>query len=474
MKVSKNANQNYLAKIVKIKKIDEIKGADNIAVTNIEGNDIIVSKQQTKVGDLVVYFPVECQIQDWYLKSNNLYSDKSLNEDTTKGGFFGKKGRVRCVKLMNVISSGFVANVESLNSNEKFKEGDVFDTIDDKLIVKKYVVQSKERIRNIPNHKVRTKGTKFDLVIPNQFRFHINTPKLPSMVNVFDLDTEINISRKVHGTSGISSYVLCNKKVSFSEKFIASFNNYIVNPVLRVFGCKRFKLVPIDAEYKYLYASRTVIKTENDNSGYYNSDIWEKADKIIKPALIKGMTIYYEIIGYLENGKFIQKDYNYGMTKPDDSDNFTYGDNFFINVYRITMTNPDGNVIEFSPYEVETYCKENSLTQVTQFYTGTVKDFLESNIKSPLDSKTTKVNALDKKYVERIGKNKEELLEAFETKLSDVYLNKKAVDCNNNPDEGIVIRVKNGLKLLVCKFKSPNFLLKETKEIDNGTEDIEA
>ena len=46
--------------------------------------------------------------------------------------------------------------------------------------------------------------------------------------------------------------------------------------------------------------------------GFYGCDVWAEADKIVKPCLSKGMTAYYEIVGFLPNGGYIQKNYDYG------------------------------------------------------------------------------------------------------------------------------------------------------------------
>lgn len=60
-----------------------------------------------------------------------------------------------------------------------------------------------------------------------------------------------------------------------------------------------------------MYASRTVIKNQfynkNVTPGFYGCDVWAEADKIVKPCLSKGMTVYYEIVGFLPNGGYPAK-----------------------------------------------------------------------------------------------------------------------------------------------------------------------
>ena len=92
----------------------------------------------------------------------------------------------------------------------------------------------------------------------------------------FNLDTLINISYKMHGTSAIVSYILCNKKLKWYEKIL-----------------KKLGVNIVDSEYDYIYSSRKVIKNEELNSGqnsYYSEDIWKITAEKLKPFLQKGMT----------------------------------------------------------------------------------------------------------------------------------------------------------------------------------------
>lgn len=45
-------------------------------------------------------------------------------------------------------------------------------------------------------------------------------------------------------------------------------------------------------------------------------DIWNIAHEVIKPHLSKGLTVYYEIVGFLPTGGYIQKGYDYGYVPP--------------------------------------------------------------------------------------------------------------------------------------------------------------
>lgn len=65
-----------------------------------------------------------------------------------------------------------------------------------------------------------------------------------------------------------------------------------------------------DTKYDYLWSSRKVVKNQYYNkeasAGYYGCDIWGEAHSKLSPYLTKGLTLYYEIIGWLPTGQAIQ------------------------------------------------------------------------------------------------------------------------------------------------------------------------
>ena len=79
--MKKPINENYAAVVVEIKILIPLEGCDNIQAAIIMGQQIIVSKE-VKIGDIGLYFPVECALSKQYLSANNLYRKKlNLNVD---------------------------------------------------------------------------------------------------------------------------------------------------------------------------------------------------------------------------------------------------------------------------------------------------------------------------------------------------------------------------------------------------------
>ena len=426
MKLETLRNKNYCASIVKIENIIPLEGCDNIQATLIFGNSVIVSKD-CKVGDIGIFFPIECSIKPIFLSANNLYRDKTLNVDKEKSGFFELNGRVRCMKLRGYKSEGFFTPLHSLGiDNPPVNVGDDFDHINGIMICEKYIVPTKNQgTQGDKKSKADRKLKRFDRLIDGQFHFHIDTGFLAKELHKIKPEDIISISEKIHGTSAIASYILCNKKLSWGNK------------IAKKLGCN-IK----DTEYDYVYSSRKVIKNRyiNPNAGsFYNEDIWKTGFEEIKPFLQKGMTIYFEICGFLNGGQAIQKRYDYGC-KSNQHENY---------VYRITSTNEDGKVFEWSMLQIQQWCKANGLKAVPLHYYGYAKDLY------PWLSQHDHWN------------------ENFLDELKKEFLEKDCTICKNKvPAEGIVLRVEN-LNIEPYKLKSFLFKQLETKMIDDGIENIE-
>ena len=460
LQISKNANVNYLSKVVDIQefvkhpdpKVERLKCAviDGFIIT------VGIDSEPGKY----IYFPVLSQINPNLLQYLNLYRNKDLNKDPEKTGYFEDKGIVKAINLRGVKSEGFLLPlvdlqnfiVESVNvelpdpePNTEFDEvehaGKVF------WISQKYVAPV-QKIPGAPgSSKERKKKKGLDKIIDEQFRFHYDTVILKKCPHVIKPDDIIHISSKWHGTSGISAYVLCHKKLNWKEKI-----------------AKWLTKFPFDV-YDYIYSSRTVIKNRYYNtevtSGYYGCDVWEYADKYLKPYLEKGMTLYYEIVGYLPNGSMIQKDYDYGcvppvqVTDPETGEQvvqYKQGRQFKVMIYRITITNVDGKVHEFSAHEVQTWCKNRSLTPVIEYYYG-YASALYPDIQQDENWSTNFMTALanDKNF----------------------YMEENSPECNNKvPHEGLVIK-RESMKSEAWKVKCFKFLGKEQDAALAGESNIE-
>lgn len=198
-----------------------------------------------------------------------------------------------------------------------------------------------------------------------------------------------------------------------------------------------------ETEYDYIYSSRKVIKNEDiskNSNHFYDVDIWKLANDEIAKFLPKGVSAYYEIVGFTPEGKEIQKDYDYGC-KPNEHKIF---------IYRITYTNTDGKVFEFSAKQVQDFCKKNGLNAVPELYYGYAKEFSDERL------------------------NKENWGIKFLETIKNKYNEKDCFMCSNKVvEEGVVIRVEN-LEFEAYKQKSFGFYQHESAVLDQNIEDIES
>ena len=446
LRISKDANINYLAKVICIKNFTPHPNADRMKIAHIDGYNICVGIDEPE--GWYVYFPTLSQINSELLSFLNLYRDKELNSNPEIGGFFNKNGRVSSIRLRGFMSEGFLlpysklqdwilsaVNVELPDATEDLEFDEVEHNDKTFWVCKKYIVPAPTPASH--GHGRKRKISKaVERIIENQFHFHYDTVLLKKCPKVIQPNDIIHISTKIHGTSGISAYILCKRKLSWFEKVFKFFVKKSYNPLI----------------YDYIYASRTVIKNKDYNpnvtEGYYKDDVWKYANEVIKPFLWQGMTIYYEIAGYLPNGQYIQKDYDYGCIKPNGS--YVEGVNYKVYVYRITTLNIGGKVHEWSAREVQIFCHNNSLRPVTELYYGYAKDLYPE-----LDV----ANHWNENFMEKLS--------------NDFYMEQMSPDCNNKvPHEGIVIKKENMISE-AFKLKSFAFLNKEAKQADAGESNIE-
>jgi RNA ligase (TIGR02306 family) len=415
----KESSKNYACSVVEIKELFPIEGADAICRAVINGNNVVVPKT-TEVGSKMLYFCSGTKLSADYCKNNNLYDKEENNLDTSKRGFISsRQSRVKAIKLRGVISDGMLIPLDSLYTFAKgaalLQVGDEFTDIDGVSICEKYIVPIKEY--NQGGQKTQKANKLKDLLLDSQFRFHHETEHFVKHQNKFTQETEIIITRKLHGSSLILANVLLNKKLSLKEKIFKFFG---VNTPTEEYGIIWSSGKPRGKLPKGIESETN--KWETPNPSYYTSDIWAKAYKEIGHTIEKGISLYAEIVG-----KGIQGDL------------FTYNQEYGIHVYRITQTSVDGNVIEFSWEQVKKYCQKYNLNYVEEYFIGKVKEIVvcDDNLLGYLQQK---------------------------------YLNKSYPDCKI--DEGICVRIRETDEIF--KLKSPNFIKMESDNQENEVEEVES
>jgi hypothetical protein len=439
----KVTNKNYACSVVEITNLRKHTNADRLQVTTIYGNNVICGLD-TKLGDKVLYFPLECQLSQEFAANNDLIRRKD-EAGNNAGGMFDLNRRVRTIKLRNEQSEGFICPATFL-SNYDLKVGDEFNSIDDYNICEKYIVPlTKQQERQLTKKNRKSVVLMESRLVENQFRLHFDTSQLGRNSHKIKPETLISITDKLHGTSFCTSNSLVKRNLKFYERF------------LQKLGVKID-----DKEYDLIYSSRRVVgnakrpkfhwrnlfrRNPNKNNGFYKGNLYEDISFKFKDLLHAGETVYGEAVGFTKEGQAIQKGYDYGC-KPNE---------FEIYIYRITKTGVDGKVHEYSFPHVIDRANQLGIKYVPEVYYGKAMNspFGESYFKNLEDGDFGEYFAKNlKEYVDNLGLDTRCKSKSFQ--------------------EGVVVRIENRLELESLKCKNFSFLNHETKMLDEGQEDMES
>ena len=478
---SKDFTEEYCCSVVRVGELEPVENSDNLMRTVVNGERIVVNKQDVRQGDVMLYVSNECQISDWFLSANNMYRhyEKNANCDKVDGriredpdflktdegkrmvGYFEDNGRVKMIKLRGCPSFGVLFKPDTMwlaiAGNEILKGlprspkdidweqevGQDFDTIDGMLFVQPYVPKRNEPRQH--GQKGTARWDRLNRMVPGQFRLHYDTAPLRKHLMDFKPQTAIDVTVKMHGTSFICANVLTKTPLRFFK---------LRRWVNRLAGRELIK--EARQEYGMVVSSRKVIKNEwNDQcehpEGFYGVDIWSEYGNIIYPYLDRGLTVYGEICGWLPGGKAIQKDYDYHCL-PDDN---------FLMLYRATQRTDEG-LRELSIDEV---------IELTDVIMARMADAGDTNVGRLFSIRN--VRLWQGTIEQLIGQGGD--MRDFPDRLAEVCrIEQREPLCRNKvPREGVVVRIQGDEVAEAFKLKSLAFLEREKKAIDKGEVDME-
>ena len=352
--------------IVRIKEVHKHSNADRLQCTTIFGSNVIVGLD-TKVGDLGVYFPVDLKLGKEFAEKNNLLRKKDENGNEIGGYLDPEKRNIKAINLRGEKSDGLFVPIESLKDFTdiyKLQEGDRITTLGGYTICEKYIPRTKARQ---PQQKI--KKLKRKKVIEHlQFQEHVDTEQLMYNLDQFKEGDYCEITLKLHGTSGRTALVLKDDNSFFGK-------------IKRKLGIQ---------EYDEVSGTRRVVLDGFDGGFYGTNEFRKKYHDLLNDKLYKGITLYYEIVGYVDENTLIMPECDNKKVKDKEFEKvygkttkFTYGCNPGENemyVYRMTLTTPDDLVFEV-PYETMKVCCEQIGIKVVplleKFMFTTQEDLLE-------------------------------------------------------------------------------------------------
>lgn len=356
----------HCAYVVKITELNPHSNADRLQIATIFGASVIVGLD-VQIGDIGVYFPIDLQLSEEYCAQNNLVRKKDENGNNIGGYLDPEKRNIRAMKLRGEKSEGLYMPLESLayTGETKFEVGDKIEMLNGHEICRKYIPKSNIRQGHVSEgNRTRKKS----VPLAPLFAEHADTEQLAYNLAAFKERDLIEITLKMHGTSGRTGY-------------LPKFSGY-----KRTFWDKIFRRegTPI-YDWGYVTGTRRVVLNDFDDGGYYGNNAFRAPHaKFFEGKLHKGETVYYEIVGFTDTGapimpsvsnsKISDKEFSkqYGKTTT-----FSYGcepPQSACYVYRMTMTNEDGDVVEYPPDYLRYRCEQMGANCVPLLFRGIIPD----------------------------------------------------------------------------------------------------
>lgn len=421
----------HVGYIVKIEHLRPHTNADRLQIATIFGNDVIVDLNVT-IGDIGVYFPSDLQLSKEFCEINDLVRRKDENGNPCGGYLDPDKRNIRPIKLRNEKSDGLYLPIKCLEYTQgRLKIGDRIDVVNGHEICCKYIPVIKNKTSS--KTKKCNKARKHTAPVAPLFIEHADTEQLNYNLDAFKAGDQIEITLKMHGTSNRVAYVPVLKK----------FKRTLFDHMLGREGKPIY-------EYDYISGTRRTVLDSFDG-GFYGSNAFRKQfEDRLRGKLLKNEEIYFEIVSYTNDGKPIMpsgpvpKDYQniYGKDMI-----FSYGcevGHSEMYVYRMTMTNEDGDVVEYSPDFMRYRCEQIGVKTVPVFYKGYIpEEYTEIN--TQLDNHIVKIA----NYTTP-GEWVKNLAEQFYDGPDPIG--------KTHVREGVVVRIINRPKF--CAYKHKNFLFK--------------
>ena len=442
----------HVGYVVCVENLRPHSNADKLQIATFFGNDTCVSLNVVK-GEIGIYFPTDLQLSEEYCEQNNLVRKKDDAGNNIGGYMDPNKRNVTTIRLRGEKSDGLYMPLSSVVYTgvnlDELNIGDTISVVNGHPICDKYIPRSNKSARVTGGNKTRA----VKAPIAPLFKEHADTEQLAYNLAAFKPGDQIEITLKMHGTSQRTGYVPTLKK----------YKRTIVDRILRRAG------TPI---YDWGYVSgtrRTVL--ENYEGGYYGSNEFrEQHSKTFEGKLLKGETVYYEVVGFTTSGAPIMGDcdnkklndkefikqygptttFSYGCSPVDDWERGPVPQSD-VYVYRMTMTNEDGDVVEYTPDFMRYRCEQMGVKTVPVLWTGIANPPL--CIQVPVSTGDPKQIAFAPKYFESAG----ELIKH----IAEKYYEGPDPIGKTHVREGVVVRIINRPKFAAFKHKNFEFKVLE-------------
>lgn len=461
--------------VVKVEKLKKHPNADRLQIAEFFGNEVCVGLDVVP-GEIGVYFPSDLQLSLEFCLHNNLL--RKLPDGNPGPGYLDlDKRNVKAINLRGCKSDGLYCGLQSLEfTGMNFDElniGDTITVVNGVEICCKYIPKNLGRNYSKGGNKTRKKK----VPVAPLFSEHADTEQLAYNLAAFKPGDQIEITLKMHGTSQRTGYLPVLKHWVGSP---IAFDIIERKGLFKIFKPSKKMIEWAEAsvepcyDWGYVTGTRRTVLDDFDGGYYGSNEFRESHSKFFEGKLLKGESVYYEVVGFTHIGAPIMSSCN--NKKINDKEFvkqygeetvFSYGceptgkkklygrdeEGTFcveedapqsdIYVYRMTMTNEDGDVIEYTPDFMRYRCEQMGVKCVPVFWRGFIPEGEEL--------------AFD------IGTEKEQATTAGE------YIKYIAEQFYDGPDpigkthirEGVVVRIVNRPKFTAYKHKNVNFKILE-------------
>ena len=469
---------SYYAIVTQLKDVRPHPNADRLQLATVFGNTICVDLTYTE-GQLGVYFPTGGQLSVAFAETNNLLRKKDAEGNNIGGYMDPDKRNVTAIKLRGEKSDGLFLPLQCLKSFGDISTltvGDRIDTFNGEEICTKYIPKTQAR-RGAPGIGNRTRKHK-DPIAP-QFAEHADTEQLAYNLGAFKVGDELEFTLKMHGTSQRTGHL----------KVLKGYKKTLLDKIMRRPGTPIY-------DWGYVSGTRRVVLDTFDGGFYGSNQFREQHHNTFVGKLWKGETVYYEVVGFTHTGASIMgsgnneklgKDFvkqygketifSYGCTPDATATKLMYGEDeigrFAIEVtdvndkqsdlyvYRMTMTNEDGEVVEYTPDFMRYRCEQMGVKTVPVFGKGTLSsDRLHF----------TASDGYDHDYLIGDGTLGDMVMKCAE----DFYSGTDPVG-KTHIREGVVVRIINRPKFAAVKHKNFEFKVLEgiiSEKLASSTEEV--
>lgn len=452
---------NHCGYVVEVTKLRPHENADKLQIAEFFGNSTVVDLK-VKVGDIGIYFPTDLQLSAEFADANNLVRKKDDSGNQVGGFLDPDKRNIKAIRLRGEKSDGLylpLACLEAFGDISILKVGDTIDVFNGHEICRKYIPKRKNR-EGTPSGGNKTRKKK--VPVAPLFNEHADTEQLAYNLGAFKPLDEVEITLKMHGTSQRTAYlpVLKGYKRTLWDRLRGKEGKPIY-------------------DWGYVSGTRRVVLEDYDGGFYGSNSFREKHSKIFEGKLNKGEEVFYEVVGFTDSGSAIMSEcsnkkvqdkefskkygdttvFSYGC-EPTPRTYTGYNDSApgyqdvpvevnipanDIYVYRMTMTNEDGFVVEYTPDFMRYRCEQMGVKCVPVMWHGRIPEHPGSATDPTISAGEWIKNVAERFYdgPDPVGKT--------------------------HIREGVVVRITNKPKF--CAYKHKNFYFKVLEGIIKDTAD---